>query len=276
MEENTGSIKWIVALIAFFIILIIIVSVFPVVVISAGNRGVVFNNGSGLESRILGEGVHFRIPFIESVTQMSVRTQTTTFDEAGPNSAGSQDSQQVDLKVTVNWHLDPSKVNDIYQSVGDLDAIRESVLTNNTQDAVKAAISKFQALDVQKNRDKVGNIAQDLLQIKVKRYHIIIENLSLTNINFSADFNTAVEQAQVAQQDAKKAQYKVVQVTNEADAAIAKAKGEAAAQAAVQQSLTPELLQKMWIEAWRAGGSQVPKVITGSSSSFIDLNTFAK
>lgn len=278
-EENEGlsiGAKLIIGGIALFIGLIILISIFPIVIIGAGERGVVFNNASGIEDRILGEGTHFRTPFIENVHKISIRTQTTVFDEKGSDAAGSQDSQQVDLKVTINWHLDPAHVNQVYQSVGDLDQITSSVLNNNVQDAVKAAVSKYQALDIQRNRDKVGAIAQDFLQKKVTRYHIVIENLSLTNINFSGEFNQAVEQAQVAQQNAKKAEYQVVQVTNEAKAAIAKAQGEAEAQKQVQQSLTPELLQKMWIEAWRAGGSQVPKVITGDSSSFIDLSSLAK
>jgi regulator of protease activity HflC (stomatin/prohibitin superfamily) len=247
---NTRAIKLIVGGIGLFIIFLLIIAFFPIVVVGAGERGVVFNNASGIESRILGEGTHLRIPFLESVKTLSVRTQTSTFDEAGPNSAGSQDSQQVDLKTTVNWHLDPAQVNRVYQSVGDLNDIKDSVLNNNVQDSIKAAVSKYQALDIQRNRDKVGEMAQALLQQKVKKYHIIIENLSLTNINFSNDFNAAVEAAQVAQQQAKKAEYEVTRVTNEATAAIAKAKGEAEAQRQVQQSLTPELLQKMWIEKW--------------------------
>lgn len=249
-EQEKRIIKRVAMGVAGFIAVIVIIALFPIVIIGAGQRGVVFSNGTGVEDRILGEGVHFRIPLVETVHKMSIKTQATSFDEKGSNSAGTADSQQVDLQVTINWHLDPSKVNKIYQNIGTNDDVIANVLANNTQDAVKQAISKYQALDIQRNRDTVAETALALLQKKVKRYDVIVENLSLTNINFSSDFNVAVEQAQVAQQKAKQAEYTVQQVKNEAQAAIAKANGEAEAQRQVQQSLTPELLKKMAIEKW--------------------------
>jgi len=143
---------------------------------------------------------------------------------------------------------------------------------------VKQAVSKYQALEVQKNRDVVAGNALALLQEKVARYHIIVENLSLTNINFSADFNTAVEQAQVAQQKAKQAEYTVTQVKNEAQAAIAKAQGEAEAQKLKQQTLTPLLVQQQLVEALKTGSIKLPNtLILGNGQSLsqfiLNLNT---
>src|SRR5258706_5060505 len=277
MEDKT-VIKLVGGIIGTIIILIFLMAAWPFVGIGTGQRGVVFNRFSGIENRILGEGMHFRIPFVESVTKMSVQTQATSFEEKGADSAGTQDSQTVDLKVTINWHLDPTQVNRIYQSVGDNDAVIKNVLNNNTQDAVKQAVSKYQALEVQKNRDVVAGNALALLQEKVARYHIIAENLSLTNINFSADFNTAVEQAQVAQQKAKQAEYTVTQVKNEAQAAIAKAQGEAEAQKLKQQTLTPLLVQQQLVEALKTGSIKLPNtLILGNGQSLsqfiLNLNT---
>lgn len=230
------------------LVLIILIVLFnlPFVVVGAGQRGVVFSKFSGIENRVLNEGVNFKIPFVESVSKMSVQEQAQGFEE----NAGTQDSQSIDVKATVNYRLDGAHVNEIYQKVGNMDAVVSNVLTNNTQDAIKQAVSRYQALDIQRNRDKVGAIALSLLQDRVSRYHIIVDSLSLTNINFSADFNTAVEQAQVAQQKAKQAEYDVQRVKNEAQSAIAQANGVAEAQKVVQQSLTPELLQKLAIEKW--------------------------
>lgn len=260
----TGA-KLIIGGVALFIALIILISMWPVVVIGAGERGVVFSNATGVEDRILNEGFHFRTPLVESVKSMSIRTQATPFTEQ----AGTSDSQIVKINVTVNWHLDPSRVNTIYQSIGDEDAVVARVLTNNTQDAVKAEASKYVALEIQRNRDKVAAAALDALQKKLKRYNVIVENLSITNIDFAPEFNAAVENAQKANQDALAAQNKVKQVEAEAKAAIAKAQGEAEAQRQVQQSLTPELLQKMWIEKWNG---QLPNTELGSSQPTFLLN----
>lgn len=262
MNKNTNKLI-ILGIVAFIAFIIVIVN-FPIVVVGAGERGVVFNNVNGVEDRILGEGTHFRQPFIESVHTLSVKTQATPFTEQ----AGTSDSQVVQVNITVNWHLDPSRVNKVYQNIGDLDAVTTRVLTNNVQDAVKAQTSKYVALDIQRNRDKVAANALDSLQKKVKKYDVIIENLSITNINFADEFNAAVENAQRATQDAIAAQNKVKQVQAEAQAAIAKAQGEAEAQKQVQTSLTPELLQKLWIEKWNG---VLPSTELGSTAPVFNL-----
>lgn len=252
--------KVIISSVILLVILIVIIANFPIVVINAGERGVVFNNASGVENRILSEGTHFRTPFVESIIAMPVRTQANAFDEA----AGTSDSQIVDVKLTVTWHLDASKVNTIYQKIGDNDAVISNILTNNTQDAVKAATSKYVALDIQRNRDNVAARALTLLQGKVQRYGVLIDGLSLTNISFSDQFNAAVENAQKANQDAIAAENHVKEVQADAQSAIAQAQGQAQAQSLVQQSLTPELLEKLWIEKWNGA---LPATQFGSSNS---------
>lgn len=232
--------------VGLFIVLIIGIIFFPVIVVGAGERGVVFNNVSGIEPRILSEGTHVRMPFVESVINMPIKTQATSFDE----NAGTQDSQSIDVKLTVNWHLNPAKVNTIYQQIGDIEAVQNNVLTNNVQDSIKAAISKYVALDIQRNRDNVASRALNVLQIKMKRYNVIVDNLSITNINFSDQFNAAIEQAQVANQHAIAAENEVKTAQANAQAAIAQADGQAKAQEELQQTLTPEILEKLWIEKW--------------------------
>src|SRR5258708_11607725 len=265
MESQNTMIKVIIGGELVFLILIFVIAFFPIVVIGAGQRGVVFNNFSGVENRILGEGVHSRIPFVESVIQMPVRTQATTFQEVGNNSAGTQDSQRVDVDVVINWRLNPAKVNQIYQQVGNIEAISDNILTNNVRDSVKASVSKYVALDVQRNRDNVAAKALELLQGKMKKYNVIVDNLSITNINFSDQFNQAIEDAQVQQQKSKAAEYAVLTAKNNAAATIATAQGQSQAQQLLQQALTPELLQKMWIDKW---DGHVPQ-FEGSGSNLL-------
>lgn len=242
----TPQIKWTIWGVAIFLTLVIVISLLPVVVVGAGERGVVFNNISGIEPIVLGEGTHFRNPFIEQVIIMPVKTQATPFTE----NAGTQDSQIVNVNLTINWHLNPAKVNVVYQEVGNIDALTNNVLNNNTQDSIKAAISKYAALDIQKNRDSVASRALEILQGKMKKYNVFVDNLSITNITFSPEFTQSIEQAQVQQQKAKAAQYAVATAKANADAAVATANGQAQAQQVVQQSLTPAILEKLWIERW--------------------------
>jgi len=266
---NQNKQRLIIVGIALFIAIIIIIAFFPIVVVGAGERGVVFNNTTGVENRILGEGVHFRVPLIENVVIMPVRTQISTYAETGADSAGTSDSQQVDIKVSVNWHLNAGEVNKIYQRVGDIDAIATNVLDNNTKDSIKAAVSKYVALDVQKNRDNVATTALNVLQTKMKQYYVVIDNLSITNINFSDKFNQAIEDAQVANQHAIAAENEVKTAQANAQATVATAQGQADAQKLLQQTLTSEILQKLSIEKWNG---ELPTYLgAGTPIPFLNL-----
>ncbi|MFZ0325779.1 MAG: SPFH domain-containing protein, partial [Nitrososphaeraceae archaeon] len=71
--SGVGSKKLlIIAAMATFIVIILVMSE-SVVIVQAGHRGVVLYAGA-VESRVLGEGVHFIIPFAEQVIPLEVRT----------------------------------------------------------------------------------------------------------------------------------------------------------------------------------------------------------
>lgn len=268
MDENDlKKFKQIATIVVSIVVFFILLALKPWVVVPAGNRGVIMKWGQ-VQNEVFGEGLHFFVPVQTSIKLLSTRTQATAFDEKGADSAGTQDSQQVDINVTINWHLDPSKVNKIYQTIGDNDAVISNVLTNNVKQSVKQSISKYVALDVQKNRDQVAVGALVELQKRVEPYHVIVENLSITNINFSEEFNKSIEEAQIQQQKAKAAEYAVVTAQNTAKSAIAAAEGQAQAQKLLQQALTPELLQKMAIDKW---SGQFPTYFGGGVLPFLNL-----
>lgn len=273
--NNTLPIKLIGGAIGLFIILIIMIMVFPIVVIGAGQRGVVFNNASGVEDRILDEGTHFRMPFLESVKTMSVRVQKSDFKE----DAGSKDLQRITMNITVNWQLNPARVNRIYQNIGDTATVVATVLTPRVQQAVKAKTSQYTAEEVQKNRDKLADEIQAVLEKDLKKYDVLVTNVAIPNLDYTAEFNAAIEQKQLAQQEAEKAKYLKQKAENEAAGVIAKAEGtaksrvinaeaESKAQQLLQQSLTPELLQKMLIEKW---SGNYPTYMLGGSVPLLQL-----
>src|SRR5690349_7646753 len=87
-------------------VVIIVVMFESVVVVQAGHRGVVLYVGA-VENRVLGEGVHFIIPFAEEVVQMEVRTLKYQADAT----AASNDLQEVQTTIALNYHISPSQVN---------------------------------------------------------------------------------------------------------------------------------------------------------------------
>src|SRR3712207_5013011 len=76
------------------------------VTVNPGQRGVLLRLGK-VQDGILDEGTHPVIPFITSVKTISVRIQKTDIE----TSAGTKDLQSVTTKLSLNWYIEPTKVN---------------------------------------------------------------------------------------------------------------------------------------------------------------------
>ncbi len=109
-----------------------------VVVVEAGHRGVVLYVGA-MENRVLGEGIHFIIPFAEQVVPLEVRTLKFQADI----SAASNDPQEVQTTIALNYHISPGQANIIYQQLGVDYADR--IIAPTIQESVKASVAKFNA-----------------------------------------------------------------------------------------------------------------------------------
>jgi regulator of protease activity HflC (stomatin/prohibitin superfamily) len=120
-----------------FIIIVIDLSE-SVVIVQAGHRGVVLYVGA-VQNRVLGEGLHFIIPFAEQVIQLEVRTLKFQADA----SATSNELQEVATVIALNYHIDPNDANVVYQQLGADYADR--IIAPTIQESVKASVAKFNA-----------------------------------------------------------------------------------------------------------------------------------
>jgi regulator of protease activity HflC (stomatin/prohibitin superfamily) len=93
--------------------------------------------------------------------------------------------------------------------------------------------------------------------------------VSLTNFEFSDDFNKAIEQKQVAQQSAEKSKYELQKAEIDAKTAIARAEGEARSNRikaeALNQNGGSKVLAREWIEKW---DGHLPQVSTSGNLMF--------
>ena len=83
--------------------------------------------------------MHFIIPFAEQVIQLEVRTLKFQADA----SAASNDLQEVATVIALNYHIDPSKANMVYQQLGADYADR--IIAPTIQESVKVSVAKFNA-----------------------------------------------------------------------------------------------------------------------------------
>ncbi len=236
--------------------------------VPAGYRGVLLRFGAVAGD--LREGAHFVVPGMETVQMIEVRTQKAE----AKGSAASQDLQVVTTDLAVNYHLDPSSVGKIYKSIGDDEAVRDRIIQPATQEVLKAVVARYTAEQLIRQRDQVKAQVDEGLTSRLAAYNILVEpnGVSLTNFEFSQQFNDAIEAKQVAQQSAEQQKYVLAKAQMEAQTEIAKANGIASANRIKAQALETQggqkVLAQSWIDKW---DGHLPTVSGANGGQILDL-----
>jgi regulator of protease activity HflC (stomatin/prohibitin superfamily) len=238
-----------------------------VVVVQAGHRGVVLYVGA-VENRVLGEGVHFIIPFAEEVVQMEVRTLKYQADAT----AASNDLQEVQTTIALNYHISPSQANIIYQQLGADYANR--IIAPTIQESVKASVAKFNAEELITKRATAKDVIAQSIANTLGARNIVVETVFITDFKFSQAFANQVESKVVAFQKYLTEQNNllaikvvanqtVVQANATARANVAKANGESQAIRIITSQLkqSPDYLQWLSINRWNG---QLPYALGGT------------
>ncbi len=163
-------------------------------IVSTGERAVILRLGE--IDRVLEPGPHFKMPFLENVENMDVRTQKI---EVGATAA-SKDLQNVSTTVAVQYNLLPEEVGDLYAEYKRTYVTR--VIDPAIQDAIKASTAKFNAEEIITKRPEVKQIFKDLLGARLLEAHILVTNVDIINFDFSPQFNAAIEAKVQAEQKA--------------------------------------------------------------------------
>lgn len=187
--------------------------------VDSGERAIVKTWGA--VSDVVGDGMHFKVPFAQSVTKVDVRTKKAH----SPAGAGSKDQQKVATEVSVNYHLNASKLKEIYTKTG-LD-VEDRLIDPRIQEVVKAVVAKYTAEQLLSMREGIRNEIETALKESLSPYNIVVEAVQITNFDFSEQYNTAIEQKQVAEQNALKAKNDLERIKIEAEQKIAMAQAEA-------------------------------------------------
>lgn len=238
------------------IVLILLFGVF--VTIPAGYCGVLTTFGAANQN-VLAPGLHFKLPIVQDVVKMNVQVQKNQLTEH----AASLDLQDVETTVATNWNIDQSDASWIYQKIGMEPALNDRIIQPVVSNAVKAVVAHYNAEELVTKRDQVRMQIEDLIRNNLKPYHVNVDvaGVSITDFQFSADYASAIEQKQVAQQRAQQAEYELQQAKVEAERQVAQAQGQAEAQKLLQQTLTPQLIQQQAIQKW---DGHLPNVVGGN------------
>jgi regulator of protease activity HflC (stomatin/prohibitin superfamily) len=247
-----------------FLVLILVLGSFNT--IGAGERGVVLRLGA--VNRVMTEGLNFKIPLIESVKVLDVKTQK----EAARATAASKDLQTITAEVALNYHLQPEAVTSLWQSVGE--NYKERIIDPAIQEAVKSATAKFTAEELITKRPEVKEEIKSALTTRLSKEFILVDDFSIVNFDFSKSFNEAIEAKVTAEQNALAAKNKLEQVKYEAEQRVAQSEGEAKAikiQAeAITQQGGADYVKLQAIKQWN--GVLPTTMLPNSGVPFINLN----
>jgi regulator of protease activity HflC (stomatin/prohibitin superfamily) len=266
--SNTGtrspsrrSASWAVVLGIVLVVLVIGVKSCTVVV-PAGHRGVVFARArGGVMPKSLDEGLHFYVPFDQSIDLIDVRSQTFTsgaktyrgeISGGDPIGAKSSDGQDVTVEITLRFRLDPEKVWRVRQNVGS-DVIGK-IIKPEIRSHVRSVIAGEKGIEIYSLRRRaIQKAIFDRLSSPetsaLPRSDILVEDVLVRNIKFSDQFQAAIERKQIAMQEAQRAEYILQKKRKEKEERIIKAEGESKAIAKKGAALAayPELVKYEYV-----------------------------
>jgi len=217
-------------------------------VVRPGEAAVLFNRFSGLRDGVYTEGLRFRIPGVEDPKYYNIRLLprelTTT--------TGTKDMQKVNIRLRVLYRPEAEKLPEIYRTYGqDYD---ERILPSVSNEALKAVIAEYKAEELIQRRSDVSQRLQTIMRNRIKDFNVVLEDISLVDLQFTKEFMTAVEQKQVAEQEAERFKFVVQENEQKKKATIIRAEGESTAAKMISDAMGqsgPGFVELRKIEASR-------------------------
>ena len=207
----------------------------------------------------------FIVPVVERVIKMDVKIRKSDTRAT----AASKDLQIVMTEIVLNYHLFPDKVNKIYQQIG-LD-YEKRILDPAVQEILKGVTAKFTAEELITKRQLVKEEIKIALHERLMASYISLDELNITDFQFSKGFNEAIENKQTAEQLALKAQRDLERIKIEGEQKVVTARAEAESQRIQKETISPIILQLRAIEKW---DGKFPQVIGGTGAMpFINIDT---
>ncbi len=251
---------WNPANLGIIIALLVLLSLNSVVIINPGQAGVLSILGKARDGALL-EGIHFKAPFVSRVDIYDLTVQKFEV----PAQSSTKDLQDLTARFAINFRLDATEVVEVRRKQGSLQNIVSKIIAPQTQESFKIAASRRTVEEAITQREVLKSDFDDALSKRLEKYGIIVLDTSVVDLDFSPEFAQAVEEKQIAEQRAQRAVYVAREAEQEALAEVNRAKGKAEAQRLLADTLKDQggklVLQKEAIEAWRQGGSQMPRVL---------------
>ena len=254
------------------IVLFIIVTLFnSLKTIPTGYVGVKTRFGE-VQDTMINEGLNLKVPYVEKIVKIDCRTQKYEVT----TEASSKDLQKIkNIKIVVNYNVDKTKANQLYKEVGinyQTVLIEPAIL-----ESIKQGMSQYTAEELITKRSEVADVIINLLKEKLENKGVTITALNITDLSFSEEFDEAVEQKQIVEQETQKAQYELEKAKVENEKKIENAQADAEVMRQQNEQITDNYLklkeienQKAMIEKWN--GQLPTTMLSDGANSLFNIN----
>ena len=205
-----------------------------ILVVQPTERAVVFNTLSGALETPRGPGTNIIIPVVQQSTlydmsqkQYTMSGQANEGARSGDDAVRARtiDGQEVNMDITVLYSIDPEQVNTVHQRWQN--RYEDDFIRPTTRGFVRDIVSSYRAEDIYgEKRGEMETRIQELLTTRMAEEGLMLSDLLVRDINFSQQFTQAIEEAQIAEQEANRARLRVQQIQQEAEQARAQAEGQ--------------------------------------------------
>jgi regulator of protease activity HflC (stomatin/prohibitin superfamily) len=190
--------------------------------IDQGERGVILRTGKVVGTAQPGLG--FKIPFLDKVVKISTQTQTYTWNKVNSYSA---DQQPADLKISVTFRVEPTKVAEIYSKFGSIPSAVQRIVSPIVNRDVKVVFGGYSAVRAIQERGKLNSDAREAVRQALEGEPLILQSLQIESIDFSREYIRSVEQRMQAEVEVQRLRQNAMREKVQAEITVTKAKAEA-------------------------------------------------
>ena len=220
-------------------------------------------------------GLHFHVPFVENIHNMNCKQQEMVFDKDKIWSETSERTEVYAENIVVDYQINAEYGAWIWSNIEEWDT--NLVKRTSVESGLKAAFKQYNDTDVT-DRSKIEKTAKEYIQkslnTKYNNQVVTVISVTISNINFSDAYNDAIEKKAQAKLSAEaqayenqktidqakaEAEKQRIEAEGKAKAKIIEAEAEAKANEKISKSITPEILQREWIQKWNG---KTPSVVS--------------
>lgn len=266
MKNENGSVILGVCISIMLIILTIVCC--SITTVPTGYVGVKTRFGK-VQNDVIQEGLNTKAPFIEKIVKINCKTQK--IEESTESST--KDLQTVSVSIAVNYNVSKDTANTLYQEVGT--EYEDVIIKPAILESIKSAMAQYNAEELITKRAEVSKQIQEILSEKIVERGFTITEFNISNIDFSEEYNRAIETKVVKQQEVETAKAELEKQQIENERKIAEAEKDAKVME-LQNSQTTENtlrlkaleIQQSFINKWNG---QLPTTATGNSIPFLNI-----